>query len=111
MHGKDNHTNTKYSWEIVKDLVRDAEKKEQLADRAESLSLSLMQTFLGLSQTILDTRKIQYNQDIGQSILESYSRVLESLSYNIIVHTDDFLYVNDLTKHSEPHQFSPILPL
>lgn len=39
-------------------------------------------------------------QDIGKSILESYSRVLESLAYNIIARIDDLLYVDDLTKHS-----------
>lgn len=110
MHGKENRPNTKSSWGIVKDLMGDAEKRELLADRAESLLLSLKQRFPGLSQTVLDMSKIQYNQDVGQSILESYSRVLESLAYNIIARIDDLLYVNDLTKHSEPHQFSPIPP-
>ena len=49
-------------------------------------------------------------QDVGQSILESYSRVLESLAFNIIARIDDLLYVDDLTKHSDPHQYSPIPP-
>lgn len=32
--------------------------------------------------------------------MESYSRVLESLAYNIVARIDDVLYVDDLTKHS-----------
>ncbi|KAE8692434.1 Rop guanine nucleotide exchange factor 7 [Hibiscus syriacus] len=58
----------------------------------------------GLPQTTLDTSKIQYNKDIGKSILESYSRVLESLAFNVVARIDDLLYVHDLTKHSD--QFS-----
>lgn len=40
-------------------------------------------------------------QDVGKSILESYSRVLESLAFNIVARIDDLLYVDDLTKHSD----------
>ena len=50
--------------------------------------------------------KIQYNKDVGKPILESYSRVLESLAFNIIARIDDLLYVDDLTKHSD--QFSSL---
>ncbi|KAK8993121.1 hypothetical protein V6N11_033225 [Hibiscus sabdariffa] len=98
------HSSSKSSWDMVKDLMVDAEKREILADRAESLLLCLKQRFPGLSQTTLDMSKIQYNKDIGKSILESYSRVLESLAFNIVARIDDLLYVDDLTKHSD--QFS-----
>lgn len=37
-------------------------------------------------------------QDVGQSILESYSRVLESLAFNIIARIDDVLYADDMVK-------------
>jgi hypothetical protein len=40
----------------------DADKRELLADRAESLLLSLKQRFPGLPQTTLDMSKIQYNK-------------------------------------------------
>lgn len=40
-------------------------------------------------------------QDVGKSILESYSRVLESLAYNIVARIDDLLYVDNLSKQSE----------
>lgn len=37
-------------------------------------------------------------QDVGQSILESYSRVMESLAFNIMARIDDVLYVDDAAK-------------
>lgn len=40
-------------------------------------------------------------QDVGKSILESYSRVLESLAFNIVARIDDLLYVDDLTRQSD----------
>lgn len=101
-----NRSNSKSSWVMVKELVIDADKRELLADRAESLLLCLKQQFPGLPQTSLDMSKIQYNKDVGKSILESYSRVLESLAFNIVARIDDLLYVDDLTKHSD--QFLPI---
>lgn len=115
------------SWEMVKDLMIDGDKREFLAERAEGLLHSLKQRFPSLTQTTLDTSKIQFNkvtmfilphcqlwsfpifkfsphictfQDVGKSILESYSRVLESLAFNIIARIDDLLYVDDLTRHS-----------
>ncbi|GMI96470.1 hypothetical protein HRI_003316300 [Hibiscus trionum] len=99
-----NRSSSKSSWDLVKDLMIDADKREMLADRAESLLLCLKQRFPGLPQTTLDMSKIQYNKDVGKSILESYSRVLESLAFNIVARIDDVLYVDDLTKHSD--QFS-----
>ncbi|KAI3992282.1 hypothetical protein MKX01_030003 [Papaver californicum] len=91
----------KSSWEMVKDLMVDGDKRELLANRAESLLLCLKQQFPGLSQTTLDMSKIQFNKDVGKSILESYSRVLESLAFNIVARIDDILYVDDLSKNSD----------
>ncbi|KAL4576321.1 hypothetical protein LXL04_012413 [Taraxacum kok-saghyz] len=113
----------KTSWDMVKDLMADGNKRDLLADRAESLLISLKHRFPGLTQTSLDTTKIQCNkvilntskfrhfrvivtrilwyQDVGKSILESYSRVLESLAYNIVARIDDLLYVDDLSKQSD----------
>ncbi|XP_059296652.1 rop guanine nucleotide exchange factor 7-like isoform X1 [Lycium ferocissimum] len=104
--GGTHRSNSKSSWEMVKDLMVDGDKRELLADRAESLLLCLKQRFPGLPQTTLDMSKIQYNKDVGKSILESYSRVLESLAFNIIARVDDLLYTDDLNKHSD--QFVPI---
>ncbi|KAK6120315.1 hypothetical protein DH2020_046006 [Rehmannia glutinosa] len=86
-------SNSRSSWEMVKDLVSDADKRELLAGRAESLLLCLKQRFPGLPQTTLDMTKIQCNK--------SYSRVLESLAFNIVARIDNLLYVDDLSKHSD----------
>lgn len=53
---------TKSSWEIVKDFMVDGDKRELLADRAENILHSLKQRFPGLTQTTLDTSKIQCNK-------------------------------------------------
>ncbi|WJX64086.1 Rop guanine nucleotide exchange factor 7 [Trifolium repens] len=100
---------TKSSWEIVKDFMVDGDKRDLLAERAESILISLKQRFPGLSQTTLDTSKIQYNKDVGKSILESYSRVLESMAFNIVARIDDLLYVDDITKHSDRFPLAPMV--
>ncbi|KAK6929418.1 PRONE domain [Dillenia turbinata] len=111
MHSKHvhnpNRSTSKSSWEMVKELVVDGDKHNVLTERAESLLLCLKQRFPGLTQTTLDASKIQYNKDVGKSILESYSRVLESLAFNIVARIDDLLYVDDLTKHSDKLLSSP----
>jgi hypothetical protein len=60
-----------------------------------------LMTFLTL------THFTQTFQDVGKSILESYSRVLESMAYNIISRIDDLLYVDELTKHSDRFALVP----
>ncbi|CAH9091231.1 unnamed protein product [Cuscuta epithymum] len=96
-----NRSTPKSSWDIVKDLVVDGDKRDLLAQRAENLLLSLKQRFPNLTQTTLDATKIQYNKDVGKSILESYSRVLESLAFNIVARIDDLIFVDDITKQSD----------
>lgn len=100
---------SKSSWDLVKDLMSDVDRSDKnhvLAERAEILLLCLKQRYPTLSQTSLDTSKIQYNkvillwfivqiyisflqkklclQDVGQAVLESYSRALEGLAFNIV---------------------------
>ncbi|KAF8697864.1 hypothetical protein HU200_035356 [Digitaria exilis] len=85
----------KMPWSKVKELAGDDDDKNvTLASRAESLLLCLKHRFPGLSQTTLDTSKIQFNKDVGQAILESYSRVLESLAFNIVSWIDDVLFAD-----------------
>nr|GMD00480.1 rop guanine nucleotide exchange factor 5 [Ipomoea batatas] len=97
-----NRSTAKSSWDIVKDLVVE-DKRDLLAERAENLLLCLKQRFPNLAQTTLDASKIQCNKDVGKSILESYSRVLESLAFNIAARIDDLLYVDDITRQSDKH--------
>ncbi|KAK4770324.1 hypothetical protein SAY87_030856 [Trapa incisa] len=88
---------SKPSWTSVKDYMDETgrtEKNHKLAERAESLLFCLKQRFPELSQTSLDICKIQYNRDVGQAILESYSRVLEGLAFNVMAWIEDVLYVD-----------------
>ncbi|XP_062001423.1 rop guanine nucleotide exchange factor 3 [Rosa rugosa] len=90
-------SNSKSSWVMVKDLMSETDKNDKnhvLAERAESLLFSLKQRYPELSQTSLDTCKIQYNKDVGQAVLESYSRVLESFAYNIVAWIEDVIHVD-----------------
>ncbi|PIA42675.1 hypothetical protein AQUCO_02000253v1 [Aquilegia coerulea] len=74
------------------------EKRELFEERAESILLLLKQRFPGLPQSSLDICKIQYCKDIGQAVLESYSRVLESLSHTVMSRIEDVLYADSLTQ-------------
>ncbi|KAK6939275.1 PRONE domain, partial [Dillenia turbinata] len=84
-------------------------KTELLAQRAESLLQNLMLRFPGLPQTALDMNKIQYNKDVGHSILESYSRVMESVALSIKARIEVLLYVDDATKQHAAEQSACLL--
>ncbi|KAB1998926.1 hypothetical protein ES319_D12G124500v1 [Gossypium barbadense] len=95
---------SKSSWSMVKDLMSDVDRSDKnhiLAERAESLLFSLKQRYPELSQTSLDTCKIQYNRDVGQAILESYSRVLEGLAFNIVAWIEDVFFVDSTTRNQD----------
>ncbi|KAL3735867.1 hypothetical protein ACJRO7_024916 [Eucalyptus globulus] len=70
------------------------EKRELFEERAETILLLLKQRFPGLPQSALDISKIQYNGDIGQAILESYSRVLESLAFTVMSRVEEVLHAD-----------------
>ncbi|XP_074278939.1 rop guanine nucleotide exchange factor 12 [Silene latifolia] len=75
------------------------EKRELFEERAETILLILRQRFPGVSQSSLDISKIQFNQDVGHALLESYSRILESLAHTILSRIEDVLYVDSLTQN------------
>ncbi|KAI3499289.1 hypothetical protein L1887_35084 [Cichorium endivia] len=102
LKGHKKHSKQKHStWSgKVKGFVIDGDKNTYLAQRAETLLHTLRLRFPGLPQTSLDMTKIQYNKDVGQSILESYSRVMESLAFNITARIDDVIFIDDTTKRS-----------
>ncbi|KAL2658271.1 hypothetical protein AAZV13_03G011700 [Glycine max] len=90
-------SHSKTSWNKVKDLMVDTDRSDKnyiLAERAETLLFCLKQRYPELSQTSLDTCKIQYNRDVGKAILESYSRVLEGLAFNIVAWIEDVLHAD-----------------
>ncbi|KAK9273557.1 hypothetical protein L1049_018367 [Liquidambar formosana] len=97
-------SHSKSSWDMVKDLMSDTDRSDKnhtLAERAEGLLFSLKQRYPELSQTSLDTCKIQYNRDVGQAILESYSRVLEGLAFNIVAWIEDVICVDRSMRHQD----------
>lgn len=49
-----------------------------------------------------------FMQDVGQSILESYSRVMESLAFNLMARIDDLMYVDDATKRRAMAELVPM---
>ncbi|XP_013655911.2 rop guanine nucleotide exchange factor 6 [Brassica napus] len=108
-------TGAKPTWGmIVREMMmnqNDGDKRQIFAGRAESLLISLKQRFPGLRQTALDTSKIQFNKDVGKSILESYSRVLESLAYSIGVRIEEVLYMDDISKEDHDDSCSDKLRL
>ncbi|KAK6918381.1 PRONE domain [Dillenia turbinata] len=90
-------SHSKSSWDLVKELMSDVDRSDKnhvLAERAECLLFALKQRYPELAQTTLDTCKIQYNRDVGQAILESYSRVLEGLAFNIVAWIEDVLFAD-----------------
>lgn len=57
-------SNSKSSWDLVKDLMAETDRSDKnhvLAERADSLLFCLKQRYPELSQTTLDTSKIQCN--------------------------------------------------
>ncbi|CAM8942102.1 unnamed protein product [Rhodiola kirilowii] len=74
------------------------EKRELFEERAESILLLLKLQFPGLPQSSLDISKIQYNKDVGHAILESYSRVIESLAFTVLSRIEDVLYADSIAQ-------------
>ncbi|KAK7314458.1 hypothetical protein VNO77_32982 [Canavalia gladiata] len=92
---KMNNKDGKSSWSSGVSM----EKRELFEERAETILLMLKQQFPGLPQSSLDISKIQYNKDVGQAILESYSRVIESLAYTVMSRIEDVLEADSMTKN------------
>ncbi|OUZ99974.1 PRONE domain [Macleaya cordata] len=92
---KMNNKDSKSSWGSAVSI----EKRELFEDRAETILLLLKHRFPGIPQSSLDISKIQFNRDVGQSILESYSRILESLAFTVMSRIEDVLYADSLTQN------------
>ncbi|KAL2479782.1 Rho guanine nucleotide exchange factor 8 [Abeliophyllum distichum] len=91
---KMHHKDGKSGWGSAVSL----EKRELFEERAETILLLLKHRFPGIPQSSLDISKIQYNRDVGHSILESYSRVLESLANTVTSRIEDVLYADSLAQ-------------
>ncbi|KAL1340561.1 hypothetical protein HN51_026919 [Arachis hypogaea] len=92
---KMNQKDSKSSWSSAVSL----EKREQFEDRAETILLLIKHRFPGAPQSALDISKIQFNRDVGQACLESYSRILESLAYTVLSRIEDVQYADQQTQN------------
>ncbi|CAL0308758.1 unnamed protein product [Lupinus luteus] len=84
---KKNQKDSKSAW----GYAVSAEKRELFEERAETILLFIKHRFPGIPQSTLDISKIQFNKDVGQAVLESYSRILESLAYTVLSRIEDVL--------------------
>ncbi|GJM93061.1 hypothetical protein PR202_ga09585 [Eleusine coracana subsp. coracana] len=67
------------------------EKREQFEERAQTLLLIIKHRYPGIPQSTLDIAKIQENRDVGFALLESYSRVLESVAFNVMSRIEEVI--------------------
>ncbi|KAE8662984.1 Rop guanine nucleotide exchange factor 12 [Hibiscus syriacus] len=75
------------------------EKRELFEERAETILCILKHQYPGIPQSALDISKIQYNRDVGQALLESYSRILESLAFTVLSRIGDVLYADSIARN------------
>ncbi|PIN12250.1 hypothetical protein CDL12_15152 [Handroanthus impetiginosus] len=92
---KMNAKDSKSSWSSAVSL----EKREIFEDRAETILLILKHRFPGLPQSDLDISKIQCNRDVGQAILESYSRIIESLAFTVLSRIEDVMHADSFARN------------
>lgn len=74
------------------------EKREQFEERAQTLLLIIKHRYPGIPQSSLDIAKIQENRDVGFALLESYSRVLESLAFNVMSRIEDVIVADNVAR-------------
>ncbi|CAL9776638.1 unnamed protein product [Musa acuminata subsp. burmannicoides] len=92
----------RYLWSLVKENGSQVEKMAVYSERAESLVRLLKIRFPNLPQSFIDVTKVQFNKDVGDSIIEAYSRVLVGLAFSILSRIGDILREDDLKKPTTP---------
>ncbi|KAK7389553.1 hypothetical protein VNO78_24697 [Psophocarpus tetragonolobus] len=92
---KMNQKDSKSAWSSAVSM----EKRELFEERAETILLLLKHRFPGIPQSALDISKIQFNRDVGQAVLESYSRILESLAFTVLSRIEDVLHADFLAQN------------
>ncbi|KAJ3680718.1 hypothetical protein LUZ60_016996 [Juncus effusus] len=91
-----------YKRYFKKDGSSETEKRGIYMEKAESLLHLIKSRFPNLPQTFMDVIKVQYNTDIGHSIVEAYSRVLVGLAFSILSRMSEILMEDDLKKPTTP---------
>ncbi|KAK4752273.1 hypothetical protein SAY87_021071 [Trapa incisa] len=90
------------SWTFMKDHMSEVDKIESLVDRSENLIQHLKSQYPGLPHTFLDATKVQYGKDVGNAILESYSRVLGNVAFRVLCRIHDILQEDALWNPNSP---------
>ncbi|EPS70166.1 hypothetical protein M569_04593, partial [Genlisea aurea] len=75
------------------------EKRELFEERAQTILFILKHKFPGIAQSDLDITKIQCNRDVGHAILESYSRIIESLAFSVSSRIDDVMHADTMARN------------
>ncbi|XP_017235674.1 rop guanine nucleotide exchange factor 12 [Daucus carota subsp. sativus] len=75
------------------------EKRELFEERLETILLILKHRFPGISQSSLDISKIEHNRDVGHAVLESYSRILESLAFTVMSRIEDVQHADETSRN------------
>ncbi|KAL3618301.1 hypothetical protein CASFOL_038622 [Castilleja foliolosa] len=101
---KMNAKDTKSAWGSAVSM----EKREIFEDRAETILLILKHRFPGLPQSDLDISKIQCNRDVGHAILESYSRIIESLAFTVLSRIEDVMHADSQARNPSEPSKSPV---
>ncbi|KAJ4787806.1 rop guanine nucleotide exchange factor-like protein [Rhynchospora pubera] len=97
---KMNNKDSKSPWGVGSGVS--LEKREQFEERAETILQILKHRYPGTAQSSLDTSKIEHNKDVGFAVLESYSRVLESLASTVLSRVEDVIRADDQARKSSP---------
>ncbi|CAH9075749.1 unnamed protein product [Cuscuta europaea] len=92
---KMNAKNEKSTWSSAVSI----EKRELFEERAETILLILKHRFPGIPQSSLDISKIQYNRNVGHAVLESYSRIIESLAFTVLSRIEDVLHADNVAQN------------
>ncbi|KAL0912983.1 hypothetical protein M5K25_016408 [Dendrobium thyrsiflorum] len=92
----------RYPWYFARDGGSVAGRMQAWMERADMLVRLLKNRFPNLPQTFIEVTKIQYNKDVGHSILEAYSKVIVNLAFSILSRIGDILQEDDLKKPPTP---------
>ncbi|KAG1355470.1 putative Rop guanine nucleotide exchange factor 14 [Cocos nucifera] len=92
----------RYARYFGRDFGSELEKTAVCLERAEALLQILKIRFPNLPQSFIDVTKVQYNKDVGYSIVEAYSRVLVGLAFSMLSRIGDILQEDDLKKPATP---------
>ncbi|XP_072988944.1 rop guanine nucleotide exchange factor 14 isoform X1 [Typha latifolia] len=92
----------RFQWYFVKNNGSELEKIALYIERVETLLQLLKTRFPNIPQTFIDVTKVQYNKDVGHSIVEAYSRVIIGLAFSILSRIADILVEDDLKKPTTP---------